>query len=229
MLTCGFSPACCKYHHPPALHHSLAKRHVLSVMSPNGTLLAYSTPVDIRDLRDQAALISMAWKEHEAALHAKAGKGSIHSGAGQAEENSSLLETLTIEFQYNNVIVRAIQPNLLLVVVGSVPPSRKREFKITAEAYGDPRYPPAEHQETASTVQPEETQSTNQSSSPTGTDSGTVQRPGSIAPSHMSQLEKDIKVGVLHIQRKKVDAMTEFIRQDFDARGFVMPDDSSFP
>ena len=201
-------------------------------MSPNGTLLAYSTPVDIKDLRDQAALISMAWKEHEAALHAKAGKGSIHSGAGQSEDssNASLLETLTIEFQHNNVIVRAIQSNILLVVVGGVPPSRKRAFNITAEAYGDPRYPPADVQETQQpTIQQDEEPSLAGSSSPAGTESSTMKRPSSIAPSHMSQREKDIKVGVLHIQRKKVDAMTDFIRRDFNARGFVMPDDSSFP
>lgn len=45
----------------------------------------------------------------------------------------------------------------------------------------------------------------------------------------MSQRDKDIKLGALHIQRKKLDAMTKFIRDDFNSKGFVMPDDLSFP
>jgi hypothetical protein len=204
------------------------------VMSPNGTLLAYSTPVDIKDLRDQAALISMAWKEHETALQAKAGKDSTQSEAGQSEDSSasSMLETLTIEFEHNNVIVRAIQPKLLLVLVGGVPPSRNRRFKITAEAHGDPRYPHAnlEEIEELPTAPSEGETSPKNGSPPTDEDSNFLKkRASSVALSHMSQREKDLKLGALHIQRKKIDAVTEFIRRDFDTKGFVMPDDSIFP
>ncbi|PSN75554.1 hypothetical protein BS50DRAFT_479228 [Corynespora cassiicola Philippines] len=189
------------------------------IMSPNGTLMAYSTPVDIKDLRDQAALISMAWKEHEA------GRQSSESG-----EPQTALETLTIEFQQNNIIVRAIQPSLLLVLVGGVPPSRGSVFKITTEGHGDPRYPPlpdhvpesgppaitsAKDHAAESTLRVEES-------------SGPKKKPSSIM-STMSVRDKDIQLGVLHIQRKKIDALTDYIRADFNSRGFVMPDDSSFP
>lgn len=167
-------------------------------MSPNGTLMAYTTPIDIRDLRDQAALISMAWKDHAAKLP------SPTDSAPQAPH----LETLTIETANNNIIARAIQPSLLLVLVGGVPPSRKDVFKITPEARGEARYPPE------------------------GGDDGSEAVVGSgkaaSVLSTMSSRERDVKSGPLHIQRKKIDALTDYLRRDFDAMGFVMPDDAGF-
>ncbi|KAF2205374.1 hypothetical protein GQ43DRAFT_428157 [Delitschia confertaspora ATCC 74209] len=202
------------------------------VMSPNGTLLAYSTPVDIKELRDQAALISMAWKEQDAALQAKAAKGSIQSEACQSSDSStsSVLETLTIEFQHNNVIVRAIQPKLLLVLVGGVPPNRKPIFKMTPEAYGGARYPSAERREEVSTSQLQQNPSISENVTPERAESSARNRnTPSIASSTMSQKQKDIKLGILHIQRKKLDAMSKYLRAEFDAKSFVMPDDGSFP
>ncbi|KAF2259510.1 hypothetical protein CC78DRAFT_67205 [Lojkania enalia] len=200
------------------------------VMSPNGTLMAYSTPVDIKDLRDQAALISMAWKENEANLRAKHAKESNLDGSDDPSISPSL-ETLTIEFQHNNIVVRAIQPSLLLVLVGGVPPSRKATFKITPEAHGDPRYPSTELSDSDEilTSQPKETISSSESSLRTSDEGSSGKRKAASIASHISQKEKDMKVGALHIQRKKIDALTDFIRADFDAKGFVMPDDSNFP
>ncbi|KAF1976869.1 hypothetical protein BU23DRAFT_551302 [Bimuria novae-zelandiae CBS 107.79] len=177
----------------------------LFVMSPNGTLMAYTTPIDIRELRDQAALISMAWKDHSSKL-----------SSNPESSNSELppaLETLTIETANNNIIARAIQPSLLLVLVGGVPPSRKELFMITPEARGDARYPPLPGEEDEAGSK------------------GTVVGSGGKAPSVLSTMsirEKDVKGGALHIQRKKLDALTDYLRRDFDAKGFVMPDDSSF-
>ncbi|CAD0047174.1 unnamed protein product [Aureobasidium pullulans] len=51
------------------------------------------------------------------------------------------LETLTVEFDNRNLIVKYLQPKLLLVLEGGVPPGRKRELKVTAEAPDDARYP----------------------------------------------------------------------------------------
>jgi len=208
------------------------------VMSPNGTLLAYSTPVDIKELRDQAALISMAWKEHEAAIQAKAAKGKGGDEPGSSQQSTSstepLLETLTIEFENNNLIVRAIQPKLLLILVGGVPPGRKTSFKITPEVYGDPRYPASvssNKAQSSATVAAAASTPSSQPNTPPESDvmNSPTQTGTSIAGSHMSQREKHMKLGILHIQRKKLDAMTRFIRSDFDSKGFVMPDDSSFP
>lgn len=175
-------------------------------MSPNGTLMAYTTPIDIRNLRDQAALISMAWKDHTTQLKSR-------SQDSTSTTQDASLETLTIETANNNIIVRAIQPSLLLVLVGAVPPSRKDKqdvFKISPEARGEARYPP--------TV--DNSEDGNTPTSPA--------KPPSVL-STMSIRDRDLKGGVLHIQRKKVDALTEYLRKDFDAKGFVMPDDSTFP
>jgi hypothetical protein len=193
-------------------------------MSPNGTLMAYSTPVDIKELRDQAALISMAWKEQEANRKLQ---NSQHEGT---EEALPPLETLTIETQYNNIIVRAIQRSLLLVLVGGVPPTRKKvyKFKITPEAHGDMRYPVSIIPEDAPTSQSKGLEASAENSFPADESTITKRKAPSIL-SNMSQREKDVKIGALHIQRKKLDALSDFIRKDFEAKGFVMPDDSSFP
>lgn len=223
----NYTHACCKSAHCHGLPKILGRvAHSHSVMSPNGTLMAYSTPVDIKDLRDQAALISMAWKEHETNFLAKKANGPKGGSASQ-----SGLETLTIEIQRNNIIVRAIQPTLLLVLIGGVPPSRKAIFKITPEAYGDARYPSVDipDQGLAPTSEPTEGNSSGDSSLPNDDESSTGKRKAPSITSTMSQREKDMKAGALHIQRKKIDALTEFIRADFNSKGFVMPDDSSFP
>ncbi|KAF2438136.1 hypothetical protein P171DRAFT_437213 [Karstenula rhodostoma CBS 690.94] len=169
----------------------------LFVMSPNGTLMAYTTPIDIRDLRDQAALISMAWKDHAAKLPSPA-----------TDSSPPQLETVTIETANNNIIARAIQPSLLLVLVGGVPPSRKAVFKITPEARGEARYPPDGGDD--------------------GADAVVGSGKAASVLSTMSTREKDVKGGALHIQRKKIDALTEYLRKDFDAKGFVMPDGAGF-
>ncbi|KAK8158058.1 hypothetical protein BKA80DRAFT_206894 [Phyllosticta citrichinensis] len=200
------------------------------VMSPNGTLLAYSRPANIKELRDQAALVSMAWKEHEHSVRSETSHSENHEPSASSR---APLETLTIEFDNGNLIVRAIQPKLLLVLVGGVPPGRKQSFKVTPEIQGSARYPP----ETADSstnghgriIPPASTDSHNSSQDPASIGSPDAPSSVSVAESHMSQREKDTELGPLHVQRKKVDAMTNFIRQDFERRGFVMPDDVSFP
>lgn len=141
--------------------------------------MAYSKPFDIKEIRDQAALISMVWKE----------------AAKQCAAKSKQLETLTIEFTHNNIIMHAIQPNFIMVMVGGIPPNKEKVFKATPEAKGDPRYPPTDLPES---------------------DAG------------LSQTEKDIKLGLLHVQRRKMDKLCETIRKEFERTGFQMPDEG-FP
>ncbi|KAK7569558.1 hypothetical protein IWX91DRAFT_327592 [Phyllosticta citricarpa] len=199
-------------------------------MSPNGTLLAYSRPANIKELRDQAALVSMAWKEHEHTIRSETTHFENHDSSASSR---APLETLTIEFDNGNLIVRAIQPKLLLVLVGGVPPGRKQSFKVTPEIQGSARYPPEASYPSSNghdkVIPPASTISPNSSQDPTSMGSPDAPSSVSVAESHMSQREKDTKLGPLYVQRKKVDAMTDFIRQDFDRRGFVMPDDVSFP
>jgi hypothetical protein len=173
--------------------------------------MAYSTPVDIKELRDQAAVVSMVWKDHE----------------GKLEKGDQGLETLTIEFHKSNIIVRAIQPNLLLVLVGIPPPTRAEDFwKMTAELRGDPRYPSAELPEPdeSSSSQPTESEAAS-GSAPTPGEGSTGEQKSTSTAGPLAEKEKDLKLGLLHIQRKRLDGLTLYIRSEFDARGFVMPDD----
>lgn len=238
-------------------------------MSPNGTLLAYCTPANIRELRDQAALISKTWKEHEAILKAKLKARNEYDSDQQVTKTDteittqeSSLETLTIETPTSNLLVRAVQPSLLLILVGIVPPNRKPTFKISAEAEGDPRYPPPDGLSSrtpslvfeqpvpaAPSASPTQVTAEEPPFSPRHLEEQDNQpmSPGfhvprkaqahhhdaelsrSVPSSQMSAREKDLQLGVLHIQRKKLDSLTSYIREDFAKKGFVMPDDSSFP
>jgi hypothetical protein len=203
-------------------------------MSPNGTLLAYSTPVDIKELRDQAALISIAWKEHcqgrqkPTVSQRKEARGSDQSA--MATGTSSLqpaLRTLTIQSQACNILIRLLQPELLLVLVGNIPPKKNQSFKINAEGDGDPRYPSAD----ATLSRPGSSSRLFQGDGvgdglkPAGLElSGKGKTPSIM--SNMSQREKDIRHGVLHVQRKRLDALADYALRDFESTGFVMPADS---
>lgn len=180
---------------------------IISVMTPNGTLMAYTTPVDIKELRDQAAVVSKAWREHC--------------------KSTMLLKTLTIEFSKSNLLVRALQRNLLLVLVGVPTPNRPDDFiKITPEGPGDPRYPPPvipEPDETSSSETPE---GKVVSVEDLDLDEGSTGKQ-KLAPSVKSSTKrgKDNKPMLLHLQRRRLDTLTEYIQDEFKAKGFVMPDD----
>ena len=187
-------------------------------MSPSGTLLAYSTPANIKELRDQATLISMAWRDHKISVEAKAGEAAQGADGNDDAPGPKNLETLTIEFDHANLIVRAIQANLLLVLVGDVPSGRSDIFKITPEETKDPRYPPADTtiptmvtEETDSEVADDKMSDSQTGSSPSENDKDTQQQ------------DNESRLGLLHVQREKVDALSSFIRRDFEAKGFVMP------
>jgi hypothetical protein len=207
----------------------------ISLMSPNGTLLAYSTPVDIKELRDQAALISIAWKEHcqgrQKPLVPSSRKDSARienaATANAPQTLQAALRTLTIQAQNCNILVRLLQPELLLVLVGNIPPKKSQTFKINAEGYGDPRYPAID----VSLSRPGS--SSNFMQGDAAGDLSRLARPSSSgkgkAPSimsNMSQREKDIRHGVLHVQRKRLDALADYALRDFESTGFIMPADS---
>ncbi|KAI0577621.1 hypothetical protein TUN199_08398 [Pyrenophora tritici-repentis] len=205
-----------------------ANKHIyprLFLMSPNGTLLAYSKPVQTKELRDQAALISMAWKEH------CTGRQKFPARAGTATDPSlrPALRTLTIETQDCNIIVRLLQPELLLVLIGRIAPSKKQTFKISPEGQGDPRYPETDFPSSrpgssSKPLLPGDAASDNLAS---GNGEGlAVKNKAPSLFSNMSQREKDIRGGALHVQRKKLDALAEYVLKDFEDTSFVMPADA---
>lgn len=185
----------------------------LFLMSPNGTLLAYSKPVDIKELRDQAALISLAWKD-------SCTDRQKSNSRTDATNTKPALQTLTIETEDCNIIVRLLQPELLLVLVGLLPPWKRQPFRITAEGTGDSRYPEADGEMSRPNS------SANLHPGNAASNAGTSKNKAPSIMSNMSQRDRDIKSGTLHIQRKRLDALAEYILKDFEDTGFVMPADS---
>jgi len=194
-------------------------------MSPNATLLAYSGKPDIQRLRDQAALLSQIWHEEKTKLKnrgrdiATTDQYSSSASTTVSTVSEGALETLTIENAFSNIIIRAVQPRLLLVLFGGSPPRRKSDFfKVTAEAKGEPRYPPE-----VSTPAPEHEE--------IPIDESAIDEPdpnGRQPPEYHSMSDKE-KMRLLDIQRKKIDAATEFVRGDLASKDFIMPDEGSIP
>jgi hypothetical protein len=177
-------------------------------MSPNGTLLAYSKPVQTKELRDQAALISMTWKDNCQGRQ----KLSARNGNTQDQSLKPTLKTLTIETPDCNIIVRLLQPELLLVLIGRVAPGKKQAFKISPEGHGDARYPEADDAVSRPASSNE--------------DDLAIKNKAPSLLSNMSQRDRDIRGGALHVQRKRLDALAEYVLRDFGDTGFVMPADA---
>jgi len=170
-----------------------------SIMTPNGTLIAHSTPTNIRSLRDQIALISMTWKEQIDQRRSRQDNDTSF-------QNDTHLETLTLEFDRRTVIVRHLQPKLLLVLEGGAPPGYS-EVKVTAEGTGDSRYP-----------------------SLADGMNGLVNGNGSAygSPSQASG-STAVSIGrrtkVLDLQRRKMDALAKAIKENLETSGFGMPEE----
>ncbi|KAF1350024.1 hypothetical protein BDV97DRAFT_352994 [Delphinella strobiligena] len=184
------------------------------IMTPNGSLMAYTLPANMKELRDQVALVSISWKEH---LERKDSENHEpqHSEDGPNDSERRIirpdaLETLTIEFDNRNLIVKYLQPKLLLVLEGGVPPGRRKPLHVTAEAPGDARYPPEDG-----------SLSRNGSFTNAAALSSSV---GSGASTTASQASYR-RVSVLQIQRKKTEIMAQTIRNELQRSGFQMPDD----
>jgi len=204
-------------------------------MTPNGTLIAYSTPADIRIIRDQIALVSMTWKEQLAKKYQMQPHQGDHDHVHELSESlriglkravkADALETLTLEFERRNILVRYLQARLLLVLEGGVPSSRKRELKITVEAPGESRYPPDTGADMSS--------SAHLNGDLNGGGQGEhadEAREQYGSPSAMSQASTAIsstgrRMGVLDVHRRKLDALAKAIGEEFARDGFEMPGD----
>lgn len=196
-------------------------------MSPNATLLAYSGKPDIQRTRDQAALLSQIWRDEKKKRKeqdrvtgtAEAYSSSASTDASTVPEGS--LETLTIENPSSNIIIRALQPRLLLVLIGGPPPQRRLDFfKVTAEARGDHRYPEdVATSEEGHEEPPEELLEHVHEEAVIDT----------TVPTEYRDMSDKEKLRMLSIQRKKIDAAAEYIKGDLARRNFVMPDEGSIP
>ncbi|KAK3110507.1 hypothetical protein LTR53_015135 [Teratosphaeriaceae sp. CCFEE 6253] len=169
----------------------LCKRWYL--MTPNGTLLAHTQPSDARELRKQVAMVALSWQEH-AQIPAEPDEASSQT---QRQQD---LHTLIIESETGNVVVRRIQPQLLLVLEGGVPP-RKPSFEPRVVAEG-----------------------------PEGGPSHDGRSAGSPSTSISSKADSSMSTataGVLALHRRKLDMMAAAIVAEFDQTGFHMPGEGS--
>jgi hypothetical protein len=182
-------------------------------MTPNGSLMAYTLPANMKELRDQVALVSISWKEQ---LERKGNETIEPEDRPDSPTDSErqiiqpdAIDTLTIEFDNRNIIVKYLQPKLLLVLEGGVPPGRRKELTVTVEAPGDARYPPDNQND-----------SRNGSLNPAMLGSSV----GSKASTTASAVSFG-RVSVLGIQRKKMEIMAQTIKDELQRSGFQMPDD----
>jgi len=185
-------------------------------MTPNGLLLAYNTPSPIREIHAQAALISMSWKE-QVAVKAEAHNNSNNDSASPNDDRQrsdvELLNTLTMELDKKNVLIRLLQPKLLLVLEGGVPPSKSvKAPQIVAEGPGDDVYPPAESGAQTKDELKENDKPSNSSIASSDIDTKAT-----------SKIKVRTKVLTLH--RRKLDAMAKVIKSELDRVGFEMPSD----
>jgi len=112
------------------------------IITPNGTLIAYSTPASTAELRQQAALVSSTWKDQETRV-----RSAPLQDATTPQSSSQQLQALTIETPTATIIAKPIQPRLLLVLVAPLPEGTAHgrtdasEFTVHAERVDDDRYP----------------------------------------------------------------------------------------
>lgn len=138
------------------------------------------------------------------------------------------LRTLTIETEDCNIIARLLQAELILVLVGKIPPSKRQTFRIVSEADGDPRYPDIEGlgSRPGSSYKPPLGDPVAVLAAANSSQIESLKPKAASIRSNMSQREKDIRIGTLHVQRKRLDALANYILKDFEETGFVMPADS---
>jgi hypothetical protein len=101
-------------------------------------LLSYSVPENVQKFRSEAALAANAWKEYSDASEAS----DFVNDTGDVVDGE--LDVLTIEMISGNIIIHAVQPHLLLVLVGfNDRKNNKEDFadRFHPEYKGDERYP----------------------------------------------------------------------------------------
>lgn len=166
-------------------------------MTPNGTLLAYSQPTNINDLRRQAAIAAISWQEHQHLSHNEELRESTRFDIREDSEREPV-HVLIMETEESNIIIQRIRNQLLLVLEGGVPPRRAGFVKtVTAESADGTQLQPYQQGGNGSATSKAE---------PDG---------------HASKAFAN----VLKLQRKKLNALAEVIIADFEQTGFQMPDE----
>ena len=166
------------------------------LMTPNGTLIAHTQLTDMKDLRRKVATAALTWQDRQ-----QGAEGESNGHGDPTVRSQRPLHTLIMETEASNLLVRRVQPDLLLALEGGVPP-RKRTFepRITAEG-----------------PEGESLNDGHQSDPAMGT---------SVSSKAGSSISSTAGGSVLGLHRRKLDAMAAAITLDFEQTGFKMPDES---
>jgi hypothetical protein len=116
-------------------------------VTTSSELLSYSHPTDIKKFRSETALIVKTWKEYDLEIMQEHGREatSYENPTGRIEDGE--MYGLTIEMRSGTIIARAVQPCLLLILVGhSNNPHNEGDIanRFHVEVKGDSRYPPSQ-------------------------------------------------------------------------------------
>lgn len=201
--------------------------HVLippSLTTPNGSLIAYTSPADVRELRDQAALILVTWREqfdlHKLESNESTATSKDHGGSVDQSASKSNMHTMIMEFESRNVLVRSLQPRLLLVLEGGVPPGRTRKLQITVEGPNGTKR--LTDDETA-----DQTHLQAKPSAANGGDGVEASRlassPAGLSETSTTNSTRKQRTNILEIHRRKLDALAQAIQRDFQKSSFSMP------
>jgi len=238
-------------------------------MTPNGVLLAYSTPAHVPTLRHQAALVGDAWEKVVRSLHRPAPSRNVSSSrlkspssplarAGQIPRitsgdlttsafNSSVttvssslqngdVDAIILQIGDKNLIVKAIQPSILIVLVGITAPKEELALRAAHEIVGVPSRglsslrPPS--QQSSIAAKPAHLSIPGEADAQAdavSVQSGHSRNESGYSVSDSSAIvaRQDVNVDLLHIQKRKLDRIAEYIKSEFDKEGFVMPYDLS--
>ncbi|KAF2670634.1 hypothetical protein BT63DRAFT_243632 [Microthyrium microscopicum] len=207
------------------------------LITTSGDLLAYPRPTDIKQYRDEAALVVKAWKDSDQLLMNKYNRKLPSTRNRSAHIADKELQALTISAQKGNIIVYAIQPRLLLVLVGAkTPPSNSTEVEFIHEAKGEARYPPRSdepHLHVLDFSSPEmdlpatppaqfgnqiDTQLDpgSQGQSPSATPPYEEPNPMSISQQSLNIPIEQQHLGILHLQRSKLERMADHLAKEMD-------------
>jgi hypothetical protein len=166
-------------------------------------------------------MATLAAADDESGYGAEEGGESGALGVAAVPAPGGGLETLTLEFGNRNLIVRAVQPELLLVLVGASYASRKKRFALTAEARGDARYPPPllADQETDGDGADE----TANASAPPAAEESESAISDATTRGGGGGLDQIYRQGPLDLQRSKVDVLAAFLTNQLSTYGFTVP------
>ena len=92
-----------------------------SVLTTKGRVIAYSTPADGSQVRDQATLVSMLWDDHIDSNDMR----NPRQPRGP-ESKSNTLQSLVIEYGPYNIMAQRIDADFILVLISSPIPGRDR-------------------------------------------------------------------------------------------------------